>query len=124
MNNELLQQNSDLRLECARLKSKLDAMGATIDQMEDSESSLSIARALPNGVMEEVGRILNPKTNMLPRLYPPRKFDQQVQTNPDDALDPTLEDEIKNLHQERDRLKVSYWNLTSFVASLSRRERH
>ena len=59
LNNELLGQNSDLRVENSRLKSMLEVYGNTPDL--DTETSTSIPhRGISKEVSAEVGRILNP----------------------------------------------------------------
>ncbi|KAJ3331295.1 hypothetical protein HDU91_003374 [Kappamyces sp. JEL0680] len=65
LNSDILQQNSDLRIECARLRSKLEFFAGSAET-DDSETGASFVKGVPTAVAEEVGRILNPKSNMVP----------------------------------------------------------
>ncbi len=116
LNNDLLLQNSDLRIECNRLKSKLEYFAGAVET-DESETGASFVRGIPENVMQEVGRILNPKANMvstrglivkMPKLYPSKRQDSMTQTDPADTWDPSVDEKVKHLAVENEKLRHSY----------------
>lgn len=70
LNDELLQQNSQLRVECGLLKSKLEkhVKNASANDYYDLDTSESISIMLPRvpqNIKDQVERILHPKSTMV-----------------------------------------------------------
>jgi hypothetical protein len=104
LNTDLLQQNTELRLQRDSLKAKLQLFRGSIES--DSSEPSSVSRP---PVKSEIAKILNPKKfSMLPTLHASKKYDHSTQTDYMDYFDVSQETKLSLMEQERDKFKQSY----------------
>jgi chromosome segregation ATPase len=104
LNTELLQQNTELRIQRDSLKAKLQMFQNSIES--DSSEPTTTPRS---AIKSEIGKILNPKKfSMLPVLRASKMYDHATQTDHMDCFDVSQEAKLSLIEQERDQYKQSY----------------